>query len=482
MTNRTPDARPWFIFGVAALARFMVVLDASIVNVALPSMQRGLHFALSDLQWVINIYALVFGGFLLLGGRAGDLFGRKRLFIVGLSLFSLASLAGGLAQSPAWLIAARGAQGLGGAIMSPVALSIIIDAFPEGAERNRVIGIFGSIIGVAGACGVLLGGILTNSFGWQWVLYVNVPVGIAAIATTVLVIPNTRGTVKRGGFDLPGAVTITAGLSLLVYALVKAPQNGWLSGPTIRYAGIVLLLLGSFLAIEVRSAAPLVRLGILRVRNLALSNIAMLLSGAATFSTFFFLSLYLQNVLHDSALTTGVAYLPLASTIFIVGTFAGSLVTRYGPKAVLLTGISSSALGLLLLTRLPIHGSYALDVLPAMLLVGVGLGLTFVPLNIMAVQGIRPTEIGLASGLIYASLQIGGALGLAVLSTISTTRFDALIKTNHGPLAVPTALVDGFHYAFFTGALFLITAAALTALLLPGRPPAAEPDEELAVA
>jgi EmrB/QacA subfamily drug resistance transporter len=460
----------------------MVVLDASIVNVALPSMQRSLHFALSDLQWVINIYALTFGGFLLLGGRAGDLFGRKRLFIVGLGLFSLASLVGGLAQSPGWLIAARGAQGLGGAIMSPVALSIIIDTFPEGAERNRVLGIFASIIGAAAACGVLLGGILTNSFGWQWVLYVNVPVGIAAVAMSLWIIPNKQVVAKSRGFDLPGAITITAALSLLVYALVKAPENGWLSAPTLRYAAIIVLLLGSFVTIELRSAAPLVRLGILKVRNLAVSNIAILLTGAATFSTFFFLSLYLQDVLGYSALVTGVAYLPLASTIFIVGTFAGNLVTRYGSKSVLLSGIGSSALGLLLLTRLPVHGSYGLDVLPAMLLVGVGLGLTFVPLNIMAVQGIRPTEIGLASGLIYASLQIGGALGLAVLSTISTTRYDTVVKTYRGPVAVPKALVDGFHYAFFTGVLFLVVAGALTALLLPGRPRVAEPDEELAIA
>jgi EmrB/QacA subfamily drug resistance transporter len=483
MLNHDEDRQRWLVFGVAAAARFMVVLDASIVNVALPSIQRGLHFSPQDLQWVINMYALMFGGFLLLGGRAGDLFGRRRLFIGGLVLFSLASLVGGFAQSPAWLVAARGAQGLGGAIMAPVALSIIIDSFPEGAERNRALGIFGSLIGLAAACGVLLGGILTDSLGWRWILYVNVPVGIAAIVLSFVLIPDSRGIARGRGIDLPGAVTVTAGLGLLVYALVEAPAKGWLSSTTLGSIAATVVLLGSFVGIELRTAAPLVRLGIFRQRTLSVSTVAMLLSGAATFSAFFFVSLYLQNVLKYSPMKTGLAYLPMASVIFVAGTYAGSLVTRYGPKLVLLAGLSASATGLLLLAHLPIQGSYPQDVLPATLFFALGMGLTFVPLNIMAVQGVHPSEIGLASGVLYAGLQIGGALGLAVLSTISTTRFDDLIKTARGPLAVDQSLVSGFHYAFATGAGFVIVAAVLTAIMLPRpRPQPREVVEEEAVA
>jgi EmrB/QacA subfamily drug resistance transporter len=469
---------PWIIFSLAAVAQFMVVLDASIMNVALPTIQRGLHFSLEDLQWVINIYTLMFGGFLLLGGRAGDLFGRRRLFVGGLILFSLASLAGGLAQSAGWLVAARAVQGLGGAIMSPIGLALVTGAFAEGSERNRALGIFGSIAGVAGAFGVLLGGILTNDFGWQWVLYVNVPVGVVAAVLSVIYIPNTRGEAAGTRFDVLGAILVTAGLVSLVYGLVKAPDNGWGSASTIGFVAGAAVLLVLFVVVELRVQDPLVRLGIFRIRNLAVTNAAGLLTGAAMFAMFYFISLYLQEVLQYSALKTGFAYLPLALTIMVSAGVAGALVTRFGIRPILFSGMVLAAIGLALLAQIRVSGTYPVDVLPASLIVAFGLGFTFVPLTIAAVQGVAAAETGLASGLINASLQIGGALGLAVLSTISTSRFKDLIKTEHGPLAYPTALVGGFHYAFFAGAGLLAAGAVLVFLILP-RGQSAEAEAEV---
>lgn len=458
---------PWATFGLAAVAQFMVVLDASIVNVALPSIQRGLHFSFQDLAWVVNIYVLMFGGFLLLGGRAGDIFGRRKLFLGGLILFSLASLAGGLAQSPAWLIIARGAQGLGGAIISPISLAIVTGTFDEGPERNRALGIFGSIAGAAGAFGVLMGGILTSSFGWQWVLFVNVPIGVAAAALTPLFIPVDRATDTRQGFDLPGALTVTAGLVMLVYGVVKAPDKGWASLHTIGFLGGAAVLLAAFIAIELRTRNPLVRLGIFRIRSLSVTNMAGLLTGSALFAMFYFISLYLQEVLNFSALQAGFAYLPMAFGIIVSAGVAAALVTRFGFKPILVSGLFLGAVGLFWLTQIRVHGIYPVDVLPPALTIAVGLGLTFVPLTIAAVQGVKQSEIGLASGLINTMLQVGGALGLAVLSTISTSRFTNLIKTGRGPDAFHSALVGGFHYAFFAGAVFLAVGAVLVFLLLP---------------
>jgi EmrB/QacA subfamily drug resistance transporter len=454
---------PWAIFGLAAVAQFMVVLDASIVNVALPSIQRGLHFTLEDLSWVVNIYVLMFGGFLLLGGRAGDIFGRRRLFIGGLLLFSLASLFGGLAQSPTWLIIARGAQGLGGAIISPISLAIVTGTFDEGPERNRALGIFGSIAGAAGAFGVLMGGVLTSSFGWQWVFFVNVPIGLAAAALAPLVIPADHGTGERRGFDLPGAVTVTAGLVLLVYGVVKAPDNGWTSASTLLFLSGAAALLVTFIVIELRSRDPLVRLGIFRIRSLSVTNMAGLLAGAGMFAMFYFISLYLQEVLGYSALKAGFAYLPMAFGIIVSAGLASVLVTRFGFKPILAGGLILAGLGLFWLTQIRVHGTYVQDVLLPSLTIAFGLGLTFVPLTIAAVQGVKRSEIGLASGLINTSLQVGGALGLAILSTISTSRFNDLLKSGHTPTS---ALVGGFHYAFFAGGVFLIAGGALVLLLL----------------
>ncbi|GAC1632882.1 MAG: MFS transporter [Chloroflexota bacterium] len=458
---------PWATFTVASVAQFMVVLDASIMNVALPSIQRGLHFSQADLQWVINIYVLMFGGFLLLGGRAGDLFGRKRMFIIGLIFFSLASFAGGLAQSPGWLVVARGVQGLGGAILSPIALAIVSSTFAEGAERNRAVGIFGSLAGAGGAVGVLLGGVLTQDFGWQWVLFVNVPIGLLAAAAAVRFITADKLPDNRQGFDILGALTVTAGLVSLVYGVVKAPESGWGSATTLGFLGAGAALIAVFVAIESRSTSPLVKLGIFKKRNVTIADLAGGLGGAGMFAMFFFLSLYMQIVLHYDALQTGIRYLPLALTIIVSAGITSQLVTRFGYKYVMAIGMGIAAVGLLMLTQIRVVGSFQHDVLAGMLIFAFGLGMTFVPLQIASVTGVPPSEIGLASGLVNAFLQVGGAFGLAVLSTISTTEFNGVIHTLHTPLAYPTALVDGFQRAFLAGALLLGSGGLLVLFFMP---------------
>lgn len=467
------DFNPWAAFAVAAVAQFMVVLDASIMNVALPSIQHGLRFSQADLQWVINIYVLMFGGFLLLGGRAGDLLGRRRMFIIGLVFFSLASLAGGFAQSAGWLVVARGIQGLGGAIISPVSLAIVSSSFAPGAQRNRAVGIFGSLAGAGGAAGVLLGGILTSDFGWQWVLFVNVPIGLIAAAIAPRMVPRDRVDNRPEGIDLLGAVAITAGLVSLVYGVVKAPQDGWGSPTTLSFLAAGVLLITAFIVIELRVAHPLVRLGIFRIRNLAVADVAGMLGGAGMFAMFFFLSLYMQDVLRYSALQTGVRYLPLALAIMVSAGITSQLVTRFGYKYVMAAGMVLAAIGLYLLTQIRVDGTFHQDVLPAMLICAFGLGMTFVPLQIASVTGVAPGEIGLASGLVNAFLQVGGAIGLAVLSTISTTEFNGVMaKFRAGgltPPSVPTsvALVDGFQHAFLAGAILLAAGALLVLLFLP---------------
>jgi EmrB/QacA subfamily drug resistance transporter len=476
---------PWATFAVAAVAQFMVVLDASIMNVALPSIQRGLHFSQSDLQWVINIYVLMFGGFLLLGGRAGDLFGRKRMFIIGLVFFSLASFAGGLSQSAGFLVVARGIQGLGGAIISPIALAIVSSTFAQGAERNRAVGIFGSLAGAGGAAGVLLGGILTQDFGWQWVLFVNVPIGLLAALASVRFIPTDVLPDVREGFDILGALAITAGLVSLVYGVVKAPANGWGSAETLGFLGAAVVLIAAFVAIELRSASPLVKLDIFKKRNVTVANVAGGLGGAGMFAMFFFLSLYMQIVLHYDALQTGIRYLPLALTIIVSAGITSQLVTRFGYKYIMSIGMLIAAVGLLMLTQIRVLGSFQHDVLAAMLIFAFGLGMTFVPLQIASVTGVPPSEIGLASGLVNAFLQVGGAIGLAVLSTISTTEFNGVIRTLHTPLASATALVDGFQHAFLAAAILLGAGALLVAIFMPQGghlENVAEPEEDVVAA
>src|SRR5947209_5029228 len=439
----TQQDRRWLALVLLSAAQFVVVLDASIVNVALPSIGRALHFSTSNLPWVVNAYTLTFGGFLLLGGRAADLFGRRRVFLGGLVLFSFASLAGGLAQSEGWLIVARAVQGLGAAIVSPAALSIITTTFSEGAERNRALGMWGAVAGAGGAAGVLLGGILTSGLNWRWVLFVNVPIGIAAAALAPRTLPESRADDDTKTFDLPGAVTVTAGLALLVYAVVEAVNVGWGSSTTLlRLAGAAILLI-SFIVIERRARHPLMPFSIFRLRTLRGANIVGLLIGMSLFSMFFFISLYLQDVLGYSPIKTGLAYLPLAVGIILSAGAASQLVTRLGFKPPLIAGLLLIAGGLLWFSQVPAPGgAYLGDVLGPSLLAAVGLGFAFVPVTIAAVTGTEPHEAGLASGLINTSQQVGGALGLAILATVANSHTQDLFHS--GVHNASVALTKGY--------------------------------------
>jgi EmrB/QacA subfamily drug resistance transporter len=451
-----------------AMTQFVVVIDASIVNVALPSIGSHLHFARADLSWVVNAYTLTFGGFLLLGGRLADLLGRRRMFMLGLVLFSVASFAGGIAQSEGWLLAARAIQGLGAAIVSPAALSIITTTFAEGAERNRALGVWGAVAGAGGAAGVLLGGILTSGLGWRWVLFVNVPIGIAAAALAPRTLHESRAEDGASTFDLPGAATVTAGLSLLVYAIVDAVNAGWGSTATLLKIAGAVLLLAAFLVIELRQRHPLMPFSIFRLRTLRGANIVGLLIGMSLFSMFFFISLYLQNVLHYSPIKTGVSYLPLAVGIILSAGAASQLVTRVGFKPVLIAGLLLIAGGLGWFSRVPAPGgSYAADVLGPSLLAAVGFGFAFVSVTIAAVTGTRLHEAGLASGLINTVQRIGGALGLAILVTIANSRTQSL--SHSGVHNASVALTKGFDRAFLVGAGFAAVGAILAFVLISSR-------------
>ena len=453
-----PERSPWTILILVCVAQFMVVLDASIVNVALPTIGDALDFSESNLPWVLNAYVLTFGGFLLLGGRVADFLGRRRVFMFGLVLFALASLAGGLATSAGQLIAARAVQGLGGAILSPAALSILITTFRDGAERNRALGIWGAIAGSAGAVGVLLGGVLTEGLGWEWVFWVNVPIGVIAAALAPTVIGESRSEGERRRFDVAGAVSITAGLSILVYAVLEANNAGWGSARTIALLAASAALIAAFVAIERRSHAPLVPFRIFRLRTLTGANVVGLLLGASLFSMFFFISLYMQQVLGYSAIKAGVSYLPLALTIIISAGIASQLVTRVGFKWVLASGMALIAVGLVWFSQISVHGSYLADILGPSLLAGLGLGFAFVPVTIAAVAGVTDRDSGLASGLINTSQQVGGAVGLAVLAAVATSVT--------GSSRAPAALTNGFQEAFLTGAGFAVLGVFATLLLI----------------
>jgi EmrB/QacA subfamily drug resistance transporter len=407
----------------------------------------------------------VFGGFLLLGGRLADLLGRRRVFMAGLIVFALASLAGGLAQNEAQLIIARAIQGLGGALLSPAALSLVTVLFEEGAERNKAMGVWGAVAGSGGAVGVLLGGMLTEWAGWEWVLFVNVPVGIAAAALAPRLLPESR--IEGRHFDFAGAISVTAGLSLLVYTLVDANSAGWGSTQTIGLGLLSFALIGAFYLIERRSKAPLMPFpGIFRIRTITGINVSAVLIAAALFSMFFFISLYMQQVLGFSALEAGLAYLPLAVGIIIAAGGSAPLVTRFGFKPVLVTGLIITAAGLMWFTQVDAGGSYVSDLLGPMLLAAVGLGLAFVSMTVAAVSGVEAHEAGLASGLINTSQQIGGALGLAILATIANSRTDDAIASG---TAMPSALTEGFQAAFAVGAGFAIAGALLAMILVSGR-------------
>jgi EmrB/QacA subfamily drug resistance transporter len=461
------ERRRWIALGLLCIAQFVVVLDASIVNVALPSIGKALDFSQDNLSWVVNAYVLTFGGFLLLGGRAADLLGRRRVFMFGLVLFALASLAGGFANSEAQLIAARAVQGLGAAILSPAALSIVTTTFRDGAERNKALGVWGAVAGSGGAAGVLLGGVLTDTLGWEWVLWVNVPIGIGAAILAPFLIAESRSQSLTRAFDFAGAVTVTAGLSLLVYAFVDANDAGWGSTQTIGLLGIAAGLLAAFVAIELRSRAPLVPFSIFRLRTLTGANVVGLLVGASLFSMFFFISLYMQQVLGYSPIKAGFSYLPLALTIIVAAAVAGQLVTRIGFKPVMATGLAFVAAGLVWFSQVSVGGSYVSDVLPASLLAAVGLGFSFVPVMIAAVSGVQERDAGLASGLINTAQQVGGALGLAVLATIANSRTDDVLAS--GNTTMPKALTEGFQSAFLAGAGIAVLGVVATLVLIRGR-------------
>jgi EmrB/QacA subfamily drug resistance transporter len=450
-----------------AMTQFVIVIDASIVNVALPSIGKALSFSQNDLSWVVNAYTLTFGGCLLLGGRLADLMGRRRMFMIGLVVFSLASLLGGLAQSEPWLIAARAVQGLGGAIVSPAALSIITTTFAEGEERNRALGVWGAVAGAGGAAGVLLGGVLTEGLSWRWVLFVNVPIGLLCTFLAPRVLKESHAESETREFDLPGAVAVTAGLALLVYALVHAVNVGWGATQTIVEIAGAIVLLVVFVAIESRRRAPLMPFSIFRLRTLRGADTVALLIGMSLFSMFFFVSLYMQQVLGYSPLKAGLSYLPLAVGIILSAGAASVAVTRFGFKPVLLTGLLFIAVGLFWFSRVHTHGSFASDVLGPSLLAAIGLGLSFVPVTIAAVTGTRPHEAGLASGLVNTAQQIGGALGLAILATVANSRTKDLLHA--GGHSKAAALTSGFQHAFLVGAGFAVVGAILTIVLISSR-------------
>jgi EmrB/QacA subfamily drug resistance transporter len=460
---------PWLVLVLVCLAQFMVILDATVVNVALPSIQRDLEMSEADLQWVVNSYTLIFGGFLLLGGRAGDLIGRKRLFLVGLVVFTVASLLNGLAPNSTFLILARGLQGLGGALISPAALSIVTTTFKEGAERTKAMGVWSGIAAGGGAVGLLLGGVLTDLLSWPWVFFVNLPVGIAAFVLAARYVPESKDEKSHRAFDVAGAITVTAGLTILVYGIVKAEQKGWASLHTIGFGVAAFVLLAAFLVIEHRSAEPLVRLGILLQRTIRSANLVMLVVAAGLFAMFYFNSLYVQRVLGYSPIEAGLAFVPFTIGIVVGAGLSQTLVRTIGLRSVALVGLALGTVGMLILLRLDVGGSYWVDLLPSIAVMSVGMGMTFVPVTLIATSGIDAGDAGLASGLLNTSQQVGGALGLAILSTLATSRTsDELASVGAGPTARETghALVLGFHVAYLAGAAFLAAGAVLLALML----------------
>jgi EmrB/QacA subfamily drug resistance transporter len=447
----------------------MVVLDATVVNVALPSIQKDLKMTESELQWVVNSYTLIFGGFLLLGGRAGDLLGRKRLFLAGIVIFTVASLLNGLAPSSEFLILARGLQGLGGALVSPAALSIVTTTFAEGAERAKAMSVWSAIAAGGGAVGLLLGGILTDLLSWPWVFFVNIPVGIATFLLSLRYVPESKDAEQHRSFDVAGAVTVTAGLVVLVYGIVKAQEKGWASAHTIGFGLLAFILLASFVVIEMRSAEPLVRLGIFLERTIRSANVVMLLVAAGLFAMFYFNSLYVQRVLGYSPIQAGLAFLPFTVGIVVGAGLSQAFVQRLGLKRIGIVGLCMATAGMLLLLRVDVGGAYATDLLPGILLISVGMGLTFVPVTLIATTGVESGDAGLASGLLNTSQQIGGALGLAILSTFATektTNVLADVGSSPSPAQQSSALVDGFHVAFAGAAIFLAVGAVLLAVLL----------------
>jgi EmrB/QacA subfamily drug resistance transporter len=465
--------RKWLALALLASVQFMVVLDIAIVNVALPSIQIDLGFSQESLQWVISAYALFFGGFLLLGGRIADILGRRRLFVVGLLVFSAASLLSGLAWSDQALIVARSAQGLGAAMITPAALAILMTTFQEGRERNTALGVWGAVGAFGAVAGVLLGGILTDVLSWEWIFFINVPVGLAAVALTPMLLAESRDTQVRS-FDVPGAVLVTSGMVTLVYVITQANQYGWGSAATIGLFSLAAALLAAFAVWESRVKEPLMPFSIFRIRTVAAANISGLILGTVSFSMFLMLTLYMQQVLGYSPLKTGVAYLAVAGTAIIWSTVAAQLVTRVGVKPVIVAGMAFLTAGLAYFTQVSVGGSYVADLLPGFLLIAVGLGFSFVPISIAALAGVQAEEAGLASGLFNTSQQIGGALGIAALSAIATSTTENGVASG---TAVPVALTDGFETAFVWGGI-IAAVGILVGLVLVRQSDLEAPVEE----
>ena len=457
------DAR-WLALFVLCMGDLMIVLDSTIVGVALPSIRADLGFSASALAWVVNGYLLTFGGFLLLGGRLGDLFGHRRVFLVGIALFTLASLGCGLARSQATLVGARAVQGLGGAVVSAVALSLVMTLFTAPTERAKAMGLFGFVAAGGGALGTLLGGVLTGTLGWHAIFLVNLPVGAAVLALGLPLLPAGRGADAGGRLDFAGAATVTASLMLAVYAIVNGNDAGWLSARTLGLLGAAAALLALFLRIEARVRAPLVPLGLFRLRNVSASGIIGVLWAAAMFAWFFLAALYLQLVLGYSPLQVGLAFLP---SDLIMGALSlglsARIVARFGVRSPLAVAMLLVAVGLALFARAPVGGTFATDVLPSMILLGVGAGIAFNPLLLAAMGDVGPEESGLASGVINTAFMMGGALGLAILASLAAARTGALQTSGEGALA---ALNGGYHAAFLVGAIFDLAAAAIGAALL----------------
>jgi EmrB/QacA subfamily drug resistance transporter len=463
------NRRKGLALAVIVAAQFMVVLDIAIVNVALPAIKGNLHFAQDNLQWVISAYAILFGGALLLGGRLADIFGRRRLFMVGLALFSASSLLCGISWSEGSLIGFRALQGLGGALLAPAALSILMTTFAEGAERNRALGIWGAASGSGGAAGVLLGGFLTSYLGWSWVFFINVPVGIAVIAAAPFVLNESRH------FDVLGAATVTSGVMLLVYAMTRAAEDGWASTATVSLLAASAALIAAFVGIELRSPAPLLPMRIFRQRSLSAANGTAIVIGAIAFSQFFLLTLYMQQVLGYSAIETGIGFVAVTFTIIVFSNVAQTLVTRFGVRSILAAGLLLDAASLAWFTQLPVHGHYFWDMFPAFLVSGIGLALSFVPVTIAGLAGVHRADAGIASGLINTSRQVGGAVGLAAVTTIATT----YTTTGAGATglaritAVDSGLTHGFQVGFLVLAGMALVGALIAATQLGPQPTAA---------
>jgi EmrB/QacA subfamily drug resistance transporter len=463
--NRSENSHfnPWLATIVVCLGQFMVVLDATIVNVALPSIQGDLGISDDSLQWIVNAYTLLFGGFLLLGGRAADLIGRRTLFIAGVTVFSTASFLNALASSEAMLIGGRALQGLGGALLSPAALAVITTSFDEGAARTKALSVWAAIASGGSAAGLLLGGVLVEALSWEWIFFVNVPIGIAIVFAALRLVPNSRVQAARRHFDLAGAISVTAGLVVLVYAIVRAQDWGWGSAQTLGLGAVAFALLGAFVAIERRSPAPLVRLGLFRMRSLATANGVFLVVMGGLFGMFFFATLYLQNILGYSPLQTGFAFLPVTVGIIIGATLAQQFIPRLGVRPVMLSGLALAAGGLALLAATTRVGGDYLGVLGGLLAMATGMGLTFVPMTLVATTNVSDDDAGLASGIFNTSQQVGGALGLAVLSTLAAGRTSDLLADG---MERRHALVEGFQLAFIVAAALLAVGAILTATLL----------------